>query len=178
MIVARSAKLRRVRNDRVDDEGRARIVLANVKADRVVVDAIAYVDRSPDAVERLVRGRLPFEHRVRPGVHRQHARRVQHWARAVEVQRDVAGVRVRRDDEVVFDVVIAWIEKGVNTRIQAGISKRLVGRNVSVPPVLIVSDEIADSAVRGSVPLGSDSPRTAKPYRQVRLVGKGQHGRA
>jgi len=41
-------------------------------------------------------------------------------------------------DEVVFDVVIARTANGVNARIQAGTSKRLVGRNVSVPTARLI----------------------------------------
>jgi hypothetical protein len=75
--------------------------------------------------------------------------------RALELQRDGAGVRARRDAEVVFELSLVAVIDNVHALVDLRVAHARVGLDVRAPLRRVVADEVVCPALKLARPFGA-----------------------
>ena len=130
-LVIATAEIRGIREDRVDHDGARDVVRAepNTHAPLAIEDVVAH-DGAPGAVDLLVDDGSRLAQLAGPGVEDQIAAGVDlHPLRAVERQRDLAGIGAGREHEIVLELAWAPVVHEIDAGIHVDVSHPAVGRS-------------------------------------------------
>ena len=143
-----AAEVRRERDDGVDDERTCPVVLIHVDTDGAGAPSrVPAADDHLRAADVLVDRRPPLMERACSGLDDEVALRTDaDRGGAPEVQPDVAGVSVGRDDEVVFDLSVAAVEDDVDSGIDVRVPRGAEQRDVRTPLRFVGANEVMSLA--------------------------------
>ena len=131
LIGARTAKIRGIDEQRIDNERLRLVILANIEFHVISENDVRHIDSFLDAVDGLIRVGLPFEDRVTISCKDEVARGVERsCADAREGDPDFFWIGSRIDDEIVFEKLTIAVVDNIDSGINIGISNPLVSRYV------------------------------------------------
>ena len=168
VVLLAPAQIGAVAQHRIDHQRQARVVATNREADALLVEQrVAAIDRQAFPIDVLVDHRFVLDDITRRGLEHEIALRIQvHRLDARRRELDLPGIDPRRDDEVVFQLVLVAVINDVHARIH-----------------LVVFD-LAEAGRRrgasgpGRCPAGNDSDRAADRGLRRRASDWRQPGRA
>ena len=151
LVERASAEIGRIeQGERIDDQ-RPRLIVSAEREAEVVRSAshIAGADVSALCADELIRGRLLLAQRT--GVRREHqiaARIDVDSTGAAERQIDYTGIRVRCNDQIVFELAAVAVADGIDALVDRGVANAQKRGDVGMPALRVAADVIVCPRLR------------------------------